>query len=108
VAEAIGAEVPVAQFIGDKRILLVVDNFEHLIAAAPTVSEWLAACPRLRVIVTSREPLRVSGEQQYAVPPMSDADGPALFLTTPSYPRSAGGSTTFRSRSSSPPRGPRC
>ena len=57
-----------------RQMLLVLDNFEHIIAAAPLVSELLAACPRLKMIVTSRESLHVSGEWQYPVPPLSTPD----------------------------------
>lgn len=55
--------------IGDKQILLVLDNFEHLMdMAAPLVSRLLSACPRLKIMVTSRESLRVSGEWLFSVP----------------------------------------
>jgi predicted ATPase/DNA-binding CsgD family transcriptional regulator len=72
--------------LGQREILLIIDNFEHVITAAPLVSELLAACPRLKVIVTSRESLRLSGEQEYAVPPLSlpTADGDALQSLTES------------------------
>lgn len=49
--------------LGDREMLLLIDNFEHLITAAPVVSDLLAACPRLKVIVTSRESLRLSGSR---------------------------------------------
>jgi predicted ATPase/DNA-binding CsgD family transcriptional regulator len=54
-----------------RELLLIVDNFEHVAAAAPLVSELLAASPRLKILVTSRESLRLSGEQEYQVPPLS-------------------------------------
>ncbi len=54
----------------DKRLLLVLDNFEHLLEAAPEVSGLIEHCPSLRVLVTSRAPLRVRGEHEYAVPPL--------------------------------------
>ena len=57
-------------FLRAKDMLLVLDNFEHLLAAAPLVSELLAACPDLTVLVTSRAPLHVRGEQQFPVPPL--------------------------------------
>ncbi len=58
--------------IGDKRILLVLDNFEHLMdGAAPLVSSLLSACSRLKVMVTSRESLRVSGEWVYSIPTLN-------------------------------------
>jgi transcriptional regulator with XRE-family HTH domain len=55
----------------DKRRLLVLDNFEHLVEAAPEVAELNESCPDLVVLVTSRAPLRVRGEQEYAVPPLA-------------------------------------
>jgi predicted ATPase/class 3 adenylate cyclase len=54
----------------NKRILLILDNFEQLIEAAPLVCDLLSACPRLKIVVTSREPLHVYGEQEYPVPPL--------------------------------------
>ncbi len=55
--------------IRDKQTLLVLDNLEHLMdGAAPFVSTLLSACPRLKILVTSREALRVSGEWVYSVP----------------------------------------
>lgn len=54
----------------DKQLLLVLDNFEHLLEAAPLVAELLAAARDLTVLVTSRAVLSVYGEQEYAVPPL--------------------------------------
>ena len=58
----------------DKRLLLVLDNFEHLLPAAPLVSDLLAAVPYLTILVTSREILRLYGEQEFAVPPLRVPD----------------------------------
>jgi predicted ATPase len=55
----------------ERRVLLVVDNFEHVLPAAPLLADLLAACPRLRVLVTSRATLRLRGEHEYAVPPLA-------------------------------------
>ncbi|HEU4415378.1 MAG TPA: protein kinase, partial [Candidatus Angelobacter sp.] len=52
-------------------ILLVLDNFEHLLQAAPVVSELLAMAPHLKIVVTSRAPLHVYGEHEFAVPPLA-------------------------------------
>jgi len=60
--------------VGDRRLLLVLDNFEQVLPAAAMVVELLVACPRLRVLVTSRAALRVSGEHTFAVPPLSLPD----------------------------------
>ena len=51
--------------------LLVLDNFEQVVAGAPVVADLLRAAPRLTVIVSSRAPLRISGEQEFPVPPLS-------------------------------------
>src|SRR5215213_6962404 len=54
-----------------ESMLLVLDNFEHLLAAAPLVVELLASCPGLTILVTSRAALHVSGEREYAVLPLA-------------------------------------
>lgn len=61
----------------DREILIVLDNFEQVTVAAPGVAELLQRCPRLQILVTSREALRVRPEHVYQVPPMSlpDANG---------------------------------
>src|SRR5215207_9361112 len=66
-----GCGETIALALGQRRLLLILDNYEHLLTAAPLVSEWLAACPQLVVLVTSRERLRLQGEQVYPVPPLS-------------------------------------
>ncbi len=52
------------------RVLVLLDNFEHLIAAAPAVAALLRATAELKIVVTSRAPLHVSGEQEFEVPPL--------------------------------------
>jgi predicted ATPase/class 3 adenylate cyclase len=59
------------QHIGDQRLLLVLDNFEQVTAAAGSIVDLLTACPQLKVLVTSRAALHVSGEHAYVVPPLS-------------------------------------
>jgi predicted ATPase len=58
----------------ESHMLLILDNFEHLISAATQVSELLSAAPYLVVLATSREPLHLYGEQEYAVPPLELPD----------------------------------
>src|SRR5580700_8670346 len=60
-----------AAALGHEERLVVLDNCEHLLAAAPDVGRALAACPRLRVLATSRERLRLSAEQEFPVPPLA-------------------------------------
>jgi predicted ATPase/DNA-binding CsgD family transcriptional regulator len=60
-----------AAVLSREERLVVLDNCEHLLAAAPDVGRVLAACPRLRVLATSRERLRLSAEQEFPVPPLA-------------------------------------
>jgi predicted ATPase/DNA-binding CsgD family transcriptional regulator len=60
--------------IGGREILLLLDNFEHVVAVAPLVAQLLTACPRLKVLVTSRALLQVSGERRFVVPPLELPD----------------------------------
>lgn len=61
----------VTAFLGERKALLVLDNFEHLLDAAPQIVPLLAACPDVRVLVTSRALLNLSGEQDWPVPPLT-------------------------------------
>jgi len=79
IATTIGANDGLASFIGEREMLLLVDNLEQVVAAAPELASVVEACPNLRVLVTSRERLRVRGETEYAVPPLTDADATTLF-----------------------------
>jgi len=62
-------------YVGDGDVLLVLDNFEQVLAAGGFVSQLLDATGRLRVLVTSRSPLHVSGEQEFPVPPLALPEG---------------------------------
>jgi predicted ATPase/DNA-binding CsgD family transcriptional regulator len=69
---------PVAErlhtYLCDKHLLLVLDNFEHLMPAASVVGELLTTCPYLTLLVTSREVLHLRAEQQFSVPPLAVPD----------------------------------
>ena len=58
-------------YLRERRMLLVLDNFEHLLAAATEVAGLIEACPGISVLATSRAPLRVRAEQEYPVPPLA-------------------------------------
>ena len=72
--EGTSLEEAVKSHLRDKDLILLVDNFEHVLGAATLVSELLASCPELTVLVTSRAPLRLYGEHEVAVPPLGLAD----------------------------------
>jgi predicted ATPase/DNA-binding SARP family transcriptional activator len=88
VARALGVKERAQQRLGDtlreqlraKHLLLVLDNFEHVVEAAPLVSELIAACPDLRVLVTSRAPLMIRAERQLIMDPLTEAEAVQLFL----------------------------
>jgi predicted ATPase/class 3 adenylate cyclase len=65
------SEQAVRRFLSAKDLLLVLDNVEHLLAAARFVSETLSACAGLTILATSREPLRLYAEQRYPVSPLA-------------------------------------
>lgn len=80
-AQAVGSRNGLAEHISDKAMLCLFDSFEHVGEAAAELADLLAACPNLDVLVTSRERLRVRGEQTYPVPPLAECDGAALFTS---------------------------
>ncbi len=61
----------VFEHLRDRHLLLVLDNFEQVMSAAPLVADLLTSCPRLRVVATSRERLSVRGEQELPLPPLA-------------------------------------
>ena len=61
-------------FLREKQLLLLLDNFEQVISATVQIADLFAVCPKLKMIVTSREVLHVRGEQEFAVPPLAIPD----------------------------------
>jgi predicted ATPase len=80
VSQTLGAKGDLGGRIADSRMLLLLDNFEHLLQAAAGFARLLASCPNLELLVTSRERLRLQGEQVYPVPTLDESDGVRLFL----------------------------
>lgn len=79
IADAIGTGRSPADHIGGRRVLAVLDNLEQVLDVAPYLSALLEGCSRLRMLVTSRAPLRIDGEKEYAVEPLPADDALALF-----------------------------
>jgi len=69
------------EWLQDRSTLLVLDNLEQLATGSAILGELLAGCPRLTLLVTSREPLHLAGEQQYEVPVLEPQDAIELFAT---------------------------
>lgn len=80
VTEAADPLLAVAAVLADRRVLLVLDNVEHVLAAAPQVAGLIEACPGLTVLATSRAPLRIRGEHELVLHPL---DVPSLERATP-------------------------
>jgi predicted ATPase/DNA-binding SARP family transcriptional activator len=78
-ALAITDERRLADSIGERRLLLLVDNCEHLLAAALALAELLSACPNIKLLATSREPLHVAGEREYQLPTLAEGEALELF-----------------------------
>jgi predicted ATPase len=121
-------------YLRTKQLLLILDNFEQVLAAAPLLAELLAAAPGVKALVTSRAPLRLSGEQEFPMPPLAlpdphqpeqaaQSEAVQLFVARarsarPDFTlaaanagpsrRAAGSSTGCRWRSSWPQRGSSC
>jgi predicted ATPase/class 3 adenylate cyclase len=78
----------ITALIADKEALLLLDNLEQVVSAAPEIAMLVSTCPALRVLVTSRTPLRISAEQQYALvplalPPPEDGHEPESTMAYP-------------------------
>src|SRR3990172_3124651 len=82
IAQALGvADAPrqpivkrLTKALEEKQLLLIADNFEHVLDAAPQVAEFLAACSSVKILATSREPLHLTWEREFPVPPLRVPD----------------------------------
>jgi predicted ATPase len=79
ISQVLRAKDVLAAHIAERELLLLLDNLEQVIEAAPELSALLLACPNLRLIVTSRELLRVQCEVEYPVPPLAEPEAVSLF-----------------------------
>ena len=79
IAKTLGAKGSLAEHIGNQELLLVIDNLEQVVDAAPELASLLEVCPSLQLLVTSRELLRVRAEVEYAIPPLAQSEAAALF-----------------------------
>ncbi|HEU6446206.1 MAG TPA: adenylate/guanylate cyclase domain-containing protein [Gaiellaceae bacterium] len=79
IAEALGIEGDVLEEVGTRKQLLVLDNLEQVIDAAPDLARLLVAGPGLAVLATSREPLRIAGEHEFRLRPLAEAPAVELF-----------------------------
>jgi predicted ATPase/class 3 adenylate cyclase len=73
------AEEALGDVLAERALLLVLDNFEHVLDAAPLVARLLAACPGLSILCTSRAPLELRAETEWQVPPLGAGDAVALL-----------------------------
>ncbi len=88
VAQTLGAKDGLAEHVGERELLLLLDNFEQVVEAAPELASLLESCPNLRLLVTSRELLRIRGEVEYPVPPLARPEAVELFCARSQVGRS--------------------
>ena len=79
ISQTLGAKNGLAEHISEREMLLLLDNLEQVVDAAPELASLLEACPNLTLFCTSRELLRVRGEVEYPVPPLASPEAVALF-----------------------------
>jgi predicted ATPase len=79
IAQTLGAKDGLAEHIGERELLLLLDNLEQVVAAAPELAALVESCPNLRLLITSRELLRVRGEVGYPVLPLAEPEAVELF-----------------------------
>ena len=79
IARTLGAKDGLAEHIGERELLLLLDNLEQVVECVPDLATLLTACPNLTLLVTSRELLRIVGEVEYPVPPLVSGEAVSLF-----------------------------
>ena len=80
IARALSVSGDLFEYLSRKKLMLVFDSFEHVLGAAPVVSQLVQSCPNLTVIVTTRAPLELASEWRYVVDPLSEMDAVALCV----------------------------
>jgi predicted ATPase len=80
ISQALGAKNGPGEFLRGRKTLLLLDNLEHVLEAAPALTELLRETTDVKVLATSREPLRIAGEQRFPVEPLPETDAVALFV----------------------------
>jgi predicted ATPase len=79
IARTIGAPAELSQYLRERNLLLLLDNFEHLLGAGPKLARALSAAPGVVVLVTSRAALKIDGEREYALRPLAESPAIELF-----------------------------
>ena len=79
IAQLLGAKDQLAAYIGERELLLLLDNLEQVVDSASELAALVEGCPNLVLLVTSRELLRVRGEVEYQVPPLAEGEAVSLF-----------------------------
>jgi predicted ATPase/class 3 adenylate cyclase len=80
ISQTIGGHGDLAEHVRDKHLLLLLDNAEHLVGAAPAVGRLATAAPKLRLLVTSRAPLHLGAEREYPLDPLTPSAAGTLFV----------------------------
>ena len=79
ISQTLGAKNGLAEHIGERELLLLLDNLEQVVEASPELASLVESCPNLKLLVTSRELLRVRGEVEYPVLPLAEPEAVSLF-----------------------------
>ena len=79
ITQALGCKTNLQDHIGERELLLLLDNLEQVVEGAPELASLVESCPNLRLLCTSRQLLRVNGEVEYAVLPLAEPEAVSLF-----------------------------